>query len=122
MAGASVCTASKHAVEGLTQRAPHWNTPRKGIRVNAVAPAAIETDMIDLVLFENVFKVTQDLLGLLRCDEPCALLGWMHVSFIQFSCRLGIEPLVDAISALGASFLGALERPRFDRTLRYLSR
>ena len=46
MAGAAVYIASKHAVEGLTKTAALEHA-KDGIRVNAVAPAAIETDMID---------------------------------------------------------------------------
>lgn len=45
MAGASVYVASKHAVEGLTKAAA-LEYAKQGIRVNAVAPAAIETDMV----------------------------------------------------------------------------
>ena len=45
MAGASVYVASKHAVEGLTKAAA-IEYAKQGIRVNAVAPAAIETDMV----------------------------------------------------------------------------
>ncbi len=46
MAGASIYVASKFAVEGLTKTAA-LEFAKQGIRVNAVAPAAIETDMID---------------------------------------------------------------------------
>ncbi|WP_395749263.1 SDR family oxidoreductase [Prosthecobacter sp.] len=46
MAGASVYIASKHAVEGLTKAAA-MEYAKQGIRVNAVAPAVIETDMFD---------------------------------------------------------------------------
>jgi len=46
MAGASVYIASKHAVEGLTKTAA-LEFARQGVRVNAVAPAGIETDMLD---------------------------------------------------------------------------
>ncbi len=46
MAGASMYVASKHAVEGLTKAAA-LEYAKQGIRVNAVAPAAIETDMLN---------------------------------------------------------------------------
>lgn len=46
MAGAGIYIASKHAVEGLTKTAA-LEFATQGIRVNAVAPAAIETDMVD---------------------------------------------------------------------------
>lgn len=44
--GASVYIATKHAVEGLTKTAA-LEYAGQGIRVTAVAPAAIETEMID---------------------------------------------------------------------------
>ncbi len=46
MAGASVYVASKHAIEGLT-RAVALETARSGVRVNAVAPGAIVTEMME---------------------------------------------------------------------------
>jgi NAD(P)-dependent dehydrogenase (short-subunit alcohol dehydrogenase family) len=45
-AGASIYVASKHAVEGITKTAA-LEFAKQGIRVNAVAPAAIETAMVD---------------------------------------------------------------------------
>jgi NAD(P)-dependent dehydrogenase (short-subunit alcohol dehydrogenase family) len=45
-AGASVYTASKHAVEGLTKTAA-LEMAASGVRVNAVAPGPIQTDMLD---------------------------------------------------------------------------
>ena len=46
MAGASIYIGTKHAVEGITKTTA-LELAKEGIRVNAVAPAAIETDMVD---------------------------------------------------------------------------
>lgn len=46
LAGAEIYIASKHAVIGLTKAAA-VEFGKQGIRVNAVLPAAIETDMLD---------------------------------------------------------------------------
>jgi NAD(P)-dependent dehydrogenase (short-subunit alcohol dehydrogenase family) len=46
VAGASVYVASKHAVEGLTRSAA-LEGAAAGVRVNAVAPGPVQTDMLD---------------------------------------------------------------------------
>ncbi len=46
IAGASVYTASKHAVEGMTKAAA-LEAAASGVRVNAVAPGPVETGMLD---------------------------------------------------------------------------
>lgn len=46
MPGAGVYIASKHAVLGLTKSAA-METAKQNIRINAVSPAAIQTDMFD---------------------------------------------------------------------------
>jgi NAD(P)-dependent dehydrogenase (short-subunit alcohol dehydrogenase family) len=46
LAQASIYVAAKHAVEGLT-KAVALEFARQGIRVNSVAPGAIDTDMVD---------------------------------------------------------------------------
>jgi NAD(P)-dependent dehydrogenase (short-subunit alcohol dehydrogenase family) len=50
--GASVYSASKHAVLGLTKSAA-LEVARNGIRVNAVSPAATETEMLDRFVGNN---------------------------------------------------------------------
>jgi NAD(P)-dependent dehydrogenase (short-subunit alcohol dehydrogenase family) len=49
--GAGVYVASKHAVEGLTKSAA-LEFAKQGVRVNAVAPGAIQTDMLDRFIGE----------------------------------------------------------------------
>lgn len=57
MSGAPVYVASKHAVEGLTKSVA-LEVAKQGIRVNAVAPAAIETPMYERFVGDN--KQAQD--------------------------------------------------------------
>lgn len=60
MAGVSVYMASKHAVAGLTKCAAlEWSA--KGVRINMVSPAAIETDMLDR--FAGTAEIKESLKG-----------------------------------------------------------
>jgi NAD(P)-dependent dehydrogenase (short-subunit alcohol dehydrogenase family) len=47
--GAAIYVASKHAVLGLTKTAA-LEVAKSGIRINAVSPGAIQTDMVDLAI------------------------------------------------------------------------
>lgn len=69
MGGVSVYVASKHAVEGLTKSAA-MEYAKQGIRVNAVAPAAIETEMFDRFTGGN-----EDALNYMRNLHPVGRVG-----------------------------------------------
>lgn len=79
-AGISPYVASKHAVNGLTKTAA-LEYAQQGIRVNAVCPGGIETDMIRSFLSE---EFTEDMLGAMhpigrigQPEEVAELLVWL---------------------------------------------
>jgi NAD(P)-dependent dehydrogenase (short-subunit alcohol dehydrogenase family) len=67
-AGASVYAASKHAVEGMTKSAA-LEAAASGVRVNAVAPGPIETDML------NRFTGTAEAKAALASRVPLGRIG-----------------------------------------------
>jgi NAD(P)-dependent dehydrogenase (short-subunit alcohol dehydrogenase family) len=67
-AGASVYAASKHAVEGMTKSAA-LEAAAWGVRVNAVAPGPIETDML------NRFTGTAEAKAALASRVPLGRIG-----------------------------------------------
>ena len=67
-AGAALYCASKHAVEGLTKSAALEGAPQ-GVRVNAVAPGPIDTDLL------SRFAGTADRKAGLVAGVPLRLLG-----------------------------------------------
>jgi NAD(P)-dependent dehydrogenase (short-subunit alcohol dehydrogenase family) len=70
MAGASIYVASKHAVDGLTKSAA-LEYAKQGIRVNAVSPGAIETDMLNRFTGGG----SDDALNYMRSLHPVGRLG-----------------------------------------------
>jgi NAD(P)-dependent dehydrogenase (short-subunit alcohol dehydrogenase family) len=69
--GASIYTASKHAVEGLTKSAALEAAPY-GVRVNAVAPGPIDTEML------TRFTGTDDRKAAQMAGVPLKRLGQPH--------------------------------------------
>jgi NAD(P)-dependent dehydrogenase (short-subunit alcohol dehydrogenase family) len=67
-AGASMYVASKHAVEGLTKSAALEGAPF-GVRVNAVAPGPVETDLL------NRFAGSADRKGAMAQGVPLKRIG-----------------------------------------------
>ena len=70
MPGASIYIASKHAVEGLTKTAA-LEFAKQGIRINAVAPGAIVTDMLSRFAGGE----TSDMANYLASLHPIGRLG-----------------------------------------------
>lgn len=73
MAGASLYVASKHAVEGIT-KSISLEVAKKGIRVNAVAPGAIQTDMMKRFTGGG----NQEMVDYLQSLHPIGRVGLPH--------------------------------------------
>ena len=69
LAGAGIYVATKHAVEGLTKSAA-LEVAKLGIRINAVAPAAIETEM-----FTRFTGGNEDAINYMRGMHPIGRSG-----------------------------------------------
>jgi len=67
--GMSVYTASKHAVVGLTRNAA-LEYAQQGIRVNAVAPGPIETEMYDRFANDEVREQINMMVPMGRAGQP----------------------------------------------------
>ncbi len=83
--GMSIYIASKHAVLGLTKAAA-LEVARLRIRVNAVSPGAIQTDMVDLAL--NDIGATKEQIGAMH---PVGRMGTPEetASGVLFLCSDG---------------------------------
>jgi NAD(P)-dependent dehydrogenase (short-subunit alcohol dehydrogenase family) len=98
MPGAAIYNASKHAVEGITKTTA-LELAQQGIRVNAVAPGAIATDMIDRFAGEEGAESRQQLEAL----HPMGRLGQakeiaaavLYLASDAASFTTGISLLVD---------------------------
>ena len=86
MAGMGVYIASKHAVEGLTKTAA-LELARSGIRVNAVAPAGVQTEMLDRFVGAGDTPQRQGLAGM----HPMGRVGTADeiAAGIAFLCSAG---------------------------------
>lgn len=99
MAGVSVYVASKHAVLGLTKCAA-MEFSKAGVRVNAVSPAAIETDMYERFVGSMGGQQARDYMASLhpigrvgKADEVAKAVVWLcsdEASFVT-----GHDLLVD---------------------------
>jgi NAD(P)-dependent dehydrogenase (short-subunit alcohol dehydrogenase family) len=80
MPGAAVYVASKHAVVGLTRTAA-LEFAKQGVRVNAVAPAAIETDMFTKFAhdpdFRRQIEAAHPVGRIGTADEAAAAIVWL---------------------------------------------
>jgi NAD(P)-dependent dehydrogenase (short-subunit alcohol dehydrogenase family) len=89
MANAGIYVASKHAVDGLTRSAAlEW--ARQGVRVNAVAPGAVQTEMADRAFGPGETEMKQMIVSmhpLGRIGQPADISGavlWLASSASAF--------------------------------------
>ena len=95
----SIYTASKHAVIGLTRAAAH-EYARKGIRINAICPALIETPMA-AGLTESDKKIFADHIPMGRLGRPEEVAGaalWLCSDLSTFATGIAI-PIDGGVTA-----------------------
>jgi len=90
--GMSVYSASKHAVVGLTRNAA-LEYAQQGIRVNAVAPGQIETEMYDRFANEEVREQINMMVPMGRTGQPeeiASAVKWLAAPDNSYTTGQGI--------------------------------
>src|SRR5258708_5515141 len=93
----SIYVATKHAVEGLT-KAVALEFAKQGIRVNSVAPGAIDTDMVDRAVGKEGDRrhwlLSLHPVGRFGASEEIAAAG-LYLASDAGKLTTGTTPLVD---------------------------
>jgi NAD(P)-dependent dehydrogenase (short-subunit alcohol dehydrogenase family) len=89
--GSYACVASKHGIQGLTKTAA-FDYAARGIRINAVCPAAIETPglMQSSEEFRQALKASTPVGRIGRPEEVAAAVLWLCSDLAGFVTGTGI--------------------------------